>query len=118
MLEGSLTRLHGALDALLSCLDARDFPEAAALDVAWLHVQHAFEELCVQLDGRQLSQPQRDDARERVNLCLCLYAVAVGELALRREGVQRERVACIAARQRLRRLLPESESGGSCDVLS
>ena len=110
--EGWLDELQVGLEGLLSCLESAPLPGQAVLDGAWVRVQRSFDGLRSELD-RTGPAPQ---ARERVDHCLRLYAVAAGVLVRRREELAAERAACSDARARLRRLRRDGASGGSCDV--
>lgn len=108
-----LDELQEGLEDLLSCFEARAFPEAEAIDGIWLRAQGAFERLSGALEGRE---HERAEQRERVDHCLRLYAVAAGVLVRRREELVAERAACSDARQRLRGIRSAGASGDSCDV--
>jgi hypothetical protein len=119
-LSARLTELESGLEGLLACLESgrlqlprrRDAP----LDAAWRNVQHGFERVHAALEGAGVAREEAAPLRERAEHCLRLYAVATGLLAREREALAAERAACSGARQRLRRLRGEGQSGGSCDV--
>lgn len=109
-----LERLQGGLEGLLSCLEAQPLPDAPVLDTVWAEVHRDFEEVRHRLGALGDGHPENESAREQIEHCLRLQAVATGVLVRRREELVVERAACSTARQRLARRA--QASGGSCDV--
>lgn len=110
-----LDRLQAGLEGLLSCLEAKPLPESDVLDATWSQVHRGFEDVRHRLQGLDPADEERAVARERMEHCLRLHAVASGILVQRREELVIERAACSEARQRLRRMRAEA-SGASCDM--
>ena len=115
-LPGLLGRLQQGLEGLLSCLETEPFPERPVLDAAWSEVERGFDAVRERLNALEPAHPELAGARQQVEHCLRLQAVASSLLVDQREKLVREREACASARQNVRRIQARGECGGSCDV--
>ena len=111
--EARLTELEAGLQALISGLESQPLPGPEVLDSIWLRVQRGFA--AVQAHATDVVGAG-EAAREPLERCQRLHALATGLSARRREEVATARKACTQLQARLRAERAADAHGASCDV--